>query len=130
MCQDGMGLSSGWQRWGQIGSEGEMVKVNWDNKRATDPINSEALKVCRRFAEAVKGDAVNVCPIKSGTLRGTAAVNDIKNGSEISFNTPYAEKMHESHYIPSHPGTGPNYLRGPLMEKEKAFQAALKAAIK
>ncbi len=107
-----------------------MVKVDWDNKRATGPINSEALKVCRRFAEAVKGDAVNVCPIDTGALRGSATVNNISNGAEISFNTPYAEKMHEANYMPSHPGTGPNYLRGPLMEKEKAFQAALKAAIK
>jgi len=62
-----------------------MVKVNWDNRRATGPIDSAAKQICRQYAEAIKGDAVNVCPIDTGALRGSATVNDIKNGSEIKL---------------------------------------------
>jgi hypothetical protein len=86
-------------------------------------------------AEVVKGEAVNLAPLNieepRGALRNSATVTDLKNGAEISFNTPYAVVMHESEsYIPSHAGTGPGYLRQPLLESEDQYYADVAAAMK
>lgn len=82
-------------------------------------------------ADVVKGEAVNRAPLDEAALKGSAAVTDLPNGAEVSFNTPYAVVMHESrNYTPSHSGTGPNYLRGPLLEEEEAYHKAVADALK
>lgn len=98
-----------------------MVKVEWRGDALTARARSAALEVARATAEKIKGQAVNRAPLDTGALRNSATVTRIENGAEISFNTPYALIMHEKEYIPSHPGTGPNYLRGPLLEEEDKF---------
>jgi len=85
-------------------------------------VQQAAIEVARMTAEVVKGESVNLAPLNESTLRNSATVNDIPTGAEISYNTPYALVMHESqNYTPSHPGTGPNYLRGPLQKAEKQY---------
>ena len=82
-------------------------------------------------AETVKGKAVNRAPLEDGTLRNSATVTELEREAEISFNTPYALVMHESqNYTPSHAGTGPNYLRGPLLEAEDQYHADIASALK
>jgi hypothetical protein len=66
-----------------------------------------------------------------GTLRNSGAVTETKTGAEVSYNTPYAVVMHESQsYTPSHEGTGPNYLRQPLLDNEDRFHKGIEADIK
>jgi len=108
-----------------------MVKVEWHGDALNAKARSAALEVARQTAEIIKGESVNRAPLEYGTLRGSATVNDIQGGSEISFNTPYALVMHESEsYTPSHAGTGPNFLRGPLLEGEDGYHKAIAAAMK
>ena len=108
-----------------------MPKIEWNGDRIAKAAMQAAIEICQMTAKVVKGEAVNRAPLDESTLRGSATVTDLKNGAEISFNTPYAVVMHESqNYTPSHAGTGPNYLRGPLLENEEKFHADVAAAMK
>lgn len=99
-----------------------MVSVAfWAGEALEKRIAQASLEVARATAEKIKGQAVNRAPLDTGALRNSATVTKIENGAEISFNTPYALIMHEKEYTPSHTGTGPNYLRGPLLEEEDKF---------
>ena len=82
-------------------------------------------------AETVKGLAVDLCPVESSQTRGSATVTELEKGAEISFNTPQAAWLHESqNYKPSHAGTGPGYLRQPLIESEEQYREDVAAALK
>jgi hypothetical protein len=112
-----------------------MPKVEWHGDRLAAAAQQAAIEVARMTAEEVKGKAVDLAPLNmdtpAGTLRNSATVTDLKNGAEISFNTPYAVVMHESeNYTPSHAGTGPNYLRQPLLDEEAAYHQAVADAMK
>lgn len=112
-----------------------MPKVEWHGDILAKAAEQAAVEVARMTAETVKGKAVDLAPLNmdtpAGTLRNSATVTDIKNGAEISFNTPYAEVMHEwEGYTPSHEGTGPNYLRQPLLDAEDQFHKDVAAAMK
>lgn len=108
-----------------------MVKVEWKGAAVAAAVKQLAIQLARDTAEAVKGESVDLAPLDESTLRNSATVNDIPMGAEISFNTPYAVVMHESeNYTPSHPGTGPNYLRGPLLKAEGKYHRDLQALFK
>ncbi|MCK9569463.1 hypothetical protein M0R72_11035 [Candidatus Pacearchaeota archaeon] len=82
-------------------------------------------------AETVKGEAVDLCPVDSSQTRNSATVTELEKGAEISFNTPQAAWLHESEgYTPSHAGTGPNYLRQPLLDNEDQYHKDVAAAVK
>jgi len=108
-----------------------MARVTWNGDRLAAAAKQAALEVTRMTAEIVKGEAVNKCPLESSQTRNSAAVTDLQKGAEISFNTPQAAWLHESeNYRPSHAGTGPNYLRAPLLESEEKFHKDVAAAMK
>lgn len=107
-----------------------MPKVDWNDGLAK--LAEEACKnVARMTAEIVKGAAVDLCPVDTSQTRQSAAVTEISKGAEISFNTPQAARLHESQgYTPSHPGTGPNYLRQPLLDAEDQYHKDIADALK
>lgn len=108
-----------------------MGLISWNFDAQFENTRKNALELCMKTAEVIKGKAVNRCPLDTGALRNSATVTKLKNGAEISFNTPYALIMHEKQgYAPSHPGTGPNYLRGPLLESEKEFLDDMKSIMR
>jgi hypothetical protein len=105
--------------------------IVWHGERLIAAAKQAAKEVAIMTAETVKGEAVNRAPLEEGTLRNSATVTVLERGAEISFNTPYALVMHESqNYTPSHAGTGPNYLRGPLLEAEDQYHQDIAAALK
>lgn len=96
-----------------------------------DAARQKCLDVARDTAEIIGGEAHNRAPLEDSPLRNSMEVTDIENGAEISFNTEYAVVMHESqNYTPHTPGTGPNYLRGPLLEAEDQYHQDIAAALK
>ena len=116
-----------------------MPRVEWHGDRLAAAAKQATLKVARMTAETVLGVSQNRCPLSDettvpggphGALRNSGVVTEISNGAEISYNTPYAVRMHESSYTPSHEGTGPNYLRGPLLEAEDQYHKDVAAANK
>lgn len=108
-----------------------MPRVEWRGDRLMAAAKQAALEVAQQTAEIVKGKAVDLCPLDSSQTRNSATVTEVEKGAEISFNTPQAAWLHESqNYTPSHVGTGPNYLRQPLLDEEEAYHEAVAAALK
>ena len=108
-----------------------MPKVEWHGDRLIAAAQQAAHEIAMQTAEIVKGKAVDLCPLDSSQTRNSATVTEQAKGAEISFNTPQAAWLHESqNYTPSHPGTGPNYLRQPLLDEENAYHQAVADAMK
>lgn len=107
-----------------------MPKVDWNGPQLTLMAQEAVIEIAQMTADAVKQKAVDLCPYDSSHTRESATVNDVEKGSEISFNTPQANWLHESeNYKPSHAGTGPNYLRGPLLESEEQYRKDIASAL-
>jgi len=108
-----------------------MPRVEWNGDQLAAAAKQAALEIARQTAEIVKGEAVNRCPVETSQTRNSGTVTELEAGAEISFNTPQAAWLHESqNYTPSHTGTGPNYLRGPLLENESKYHEDIAAALK
>lgn len=108
-----------------------MPRVEWHGDRLASAARQAAKDVARMTADIVKGESVDRCPLETSQTRNSATVTELRKGSEISFNTPQSLWLHESeNYTPSHEGTGPNYLRGPLLENEEKYYADVAAAMK
>lgn len=107
------------------------MAVRWNGKQLAQAAKQAALEVAHMDAEIVGGEAVNLCPYRTGQTRNSKTITDLPNGAEISFNTPQAAWLHESqNYKPVHAGTGPNYLRQPLLDNEEKFQKDVAEAVK
>ena len=108
-----------------------MPKVEWNAPRLIAAAQQAALETAQMTAEIIKGEAVNLCPVESSQTRNSATVTEQEKGAEISFNTPQAAWLHESqNYTPSHAGTGPNYLRQPLLDNEDQYHKDIAAAMR
>jgi hypothetical protein len=108
-----------------------MPKVEWNGDRLIAAAKQAAKEIAQQTAEIVKGKAVDLCPLDSAQTRNSATVTEQEKGAEISFNTPQAAWLHESqNYTPSHAGTGPNYLRQPLLDEQPAYNEAIAAAMR
>ena len=108
-----------------------MPKVEWHGDRLIAAAQQAAHEIAQQTAEIVKGKAVDLCPVESSQTRNSATVTEQEKGAEISFNTPQAAWLHESqNYKPSHAGTGPNYLRQPLLDEEAAYHQAVADAMR
>ena len=108
-----------------------MPKVEWHGDRLIAAAQQAAKEIAVDTAEIVKGKAVDLCPLDTSHTRESATVTEQEKGAEVSFNTPQAAWLHESEgYTPSHAGTGPNYLRQPLLDEQQAYNEAVSAALK
>ena len=130
-----------------------MAKDKWRIKEAVKIAEEAGLKALRTGAEAILTEAIDETPIDTGTLRrsGTVTVGALPDGEQvyeaaesgtemkdaysnaigkekavyISFNTPYARRMHEDlGYTPKR-GGGPKYLETPFnANKDKVLKMA------
>jgi len=139
-----------------------MAKDKWRIKEAVKIAEEAGLKALRTGAEAILTEAIDEAPVDTGTLRrsGTVTVGKLPDGESvfeaaeagnemkdafpgkigkekavyISFNTPYARRMHEDlGYTPKR-GGGPKYLETPFnRNKQKVLKYAdkqIKKALK
>ncbi len=124
-----------------------MARNKWRIKEAVKIAEEAALKALRTGAESILTEAIDETPVESGTLRrsGTVTVGGLPDGAQvyeaaesgsdmrdafpgaegkekavyISFNTPYARRMHEDlGYTPKR-GGGPKYLETPFNANKK-----------
>jgi len=130
-----------------------MAKDKWRIKEAVKIAEEAGLKALRTGAEAILTEAIDEAPVETGTLRrsGTVTVGKLPDGEQvyeaaesgtemkdaysnaigkekavyISFNTPYARRMHEDlGYTPKR-GGGPKYLETPFnANKDKVLKMA------
>jgi|GEM_PF-921575 len=134
-------------------------KSKWRIKEIIKVAKEAALRALRTGAEMILTEAIDEAPIDTGTLRrsGTVTVGGLPDGAQvyeaaesgtemkdafpgqegkekavyISFNTPYAHRMHEDlGYTPKR-GGGPKYLETPFnRNKKKVLKYAAKAVQK
>ena len=124
-----------------------MARNKWRIKEAVKIAEQAGIKALRTGAEAILTEAIDETPIDTGTLRrsGTVTVGGLPDGAQvyeaaeagsdmkdafpgpegkekavyISFNTPYARRMHEDlGYTPKR-GGGPKYLETPFNANKK-----------
>ena len=108
-----------------------MPKVEWNGDRLIAAAQEAAHDVAVDTADVVLQKARDLCPLETSHTRESGTVTEQEKGAEISFNTPQAQWLHESqNYRPSHPGTGPGYLRQPLLEAEDQYQKDVADALK
>ena len=130
-----------------------MANNKWRIKEAVKIAEEAGLKALRTGAEAILTEAIDEAPVDTGTLRrsGTVTVGKLPDGERvfeaaeagnemkdafpektgkekavyISFNTPYARRMHEDlGYTPKR-GGGPKYLETPFnANKDKVLKMA------
>jgi hypothetical protein len=124
-----------------------MAKNKWRIKEAVKIAEDAGLKALRTGAEAILTEAIDETPVDTGTLRrsGTVTVGGLPDGEQvyeaaesgssmkdafpgpegkekavyISFNTPYARRMHEELGY-NHPRGGKaKYLEDPFNRNKK-----------
>jgi hypothetical protein len=130
-------------------------RSKWRIKEAVKIAEDAGLKALRTGAEAILTEAIDETPVDTGTLRrsGTVTIGALPDGAQvyeaaesgtemkdafpgpegkekavyISFNTPYARRMHEDlGYTPKR-GGGPKYLETPFnRNKDKVLKYAEK----
>lgn len=104
--------------------------VVWHGDSLRKAAYKVAIDMARIDTEVLKEKAVNKAPLRKSPLRNSATVTPIRNGGELSFNTKYALIQHERHFVHyTTPGTGPNYLRGPLQEFKPQYEKDIARAI-
>jgi len=100
----------------------------WRTKEAVKIAEKAALKALRTGAESILTEAIDEAPIDTGTLRRSGTVTDAphEDAVYISFNTPYARRMHEE-LGHKHPHGGKaKYLEDPFnRNKEKVIKYAI-----
>jgi len=116
-----------------------------------------AVDALNRAAEDLAGRAQRAAPIDEGTLRASAAIALIVNGTrfdgtgavtaakaaaraaaragslelnaEVSFNTVYAARQHEELDWVHPRGGGPKYLERPLLEQANRYERIIALAV-
>ncbi|KKQ09687.1 MAG: hypothetical protein US20_C0005G0007 [Candidatus Pacebacteria bacterium GW2011_GWF1_36_5] len=73
------------------------VEINWFGEKVETEVLKAAIRGLKKCGEAILGEAKKQAPVDIGTLERSGTVNEISEGVEISFNTPYALKQHEIH---------------------------------
>ena len=108
-----------------------MSKIWWNGDRLIAAAQQAMHEVAVDTADIVLQKARDLCPYDTSHTRESGTVTEQAKGAEVSFNTPRAAWLHESqNYTPSHAGTGPNYLRQPLLDEENAYHQAVADAMK
>lgn len=101
-----------------VGAKGIDVKVlqNWD--LAKEAIIGSALKGQRLLAANILGASQEEVPVDTGTLLRSGAISTDEQTltTTISYNTPYARRVHEEHTSKA------KYLERPFNEKAGELQ--------
>lgn len=102
-------------------------------------LRAGALDAARAAAEGMAAESQPICPIaphgepSRGRLRSSMTVRDKgRTAVEVRYGAPYAAEVHENSYDYGTPGTGPHYLRIPMMRFRRRLAemaAALRAAL-
>ena len=76
------------------------IEIKWkDSSLLETEIKAAALKGLKKLGHKILGEAQKQTPIDTGTLlrSGTVTQNSKEGAITVSFNTPYARKVHETH---------------------------------
>ncbi|MFF4454990.1 hypothetical protein [Streptomyces goshikiensis] len=108
------------------------ARLRWNGQAATAAIHAAAGRGRRIGAEHVLGASRKRVPINEGTLERSGAVSDdeISGTSAISYDTPYAPRVHEDMSARHLPGRSAKFLESVLAETSGEVQALIAAEIR
>ena len=110
----------------------QRARLDWDGEAVSDAVREAAARGLLVGAEHILGEARKVVPIAEGTLErsGAASVDEQQLVAAVSFDTPYAVRVHEDMNARHSPGRTAKYLERPTTEQADTFRALVAAQVR
>lgn len=108
------------------------ARLQWDGAAVERAQRAGALLGLRLAAEHVLGKTREVVPIEEGTLErsGTASVDEASLTAGVSYDTPYATRVHEDMTARHDAGRTAKFVERPLVEEARAVQEIIAAQVR
>ncbi|MEU4066556.1 hypothetical protein AB0F25_29955 [Streptomyces wedmorensis] len=108
------------------------ARLRWNGDAATDAIREAAARGLLLGAEHVLAASRQRVPIAEGTLErsGATSVDEQQMTAAVSYDTPYARRVHEDMTARHAPGRTAKFLEGVLPETAGEVQALIAAQIR
>lgn len=110
----------------------QSVRLQWNGAAATELMRRAAARGLLLGAEHVLAASRQRVPINEGTLErsGAASVDEQSMSAAVSYDTPYAVRVHEDMNARHAPGRSAKYLESVLPETAGEVQALIAAQIR
>ncbi|MFD6885143.1 hypothetical protein [Streptomyces sp. NPDC059957] len=108
------------------------ARLRWNGNAATGAIREAAARGLLLGAEHVLAESRKRVPINEGTLErsGASSVDEQQMTAAVSYDTPYAGRVHEDMTARHAPGRTAKYLEGVLPESSGEVQALIAAQVR
>ncbi|MFD6889296.1 hypothetical protein [Streptomyces sp. NPDC059957] len=108
------------------------ARLRWSGDTATAAIRQAAVRGLLLGAEHVLGASRQRVPIAEGTLErsGATSVDEATMTAAVSYDTPYARRVHEDLTARHSPGRSAKYVESVLPESADAVQELIAAQIR
>ncbi|MCT9090590.1 hypothetical protein N4G70_17255 [Streptomyces sp. ASQP_92] len=110
----------------------QRARLHWHGQAATDAIRQAAARGLLLAAEHTLAASRQRVPINEGTLErsGAASVDEQNLTAAVSYDTPYAVRVHEDMTARHLPGRRAKYLESVLPEVADDVQALIAAQVR
>ncbi|MFD7072312.1 hypothetical protein ACFV97_34330 [Streptomyces sp. NPDC059913] len=108
------------------------ARLRWNGAAATGAIREAAARGLLLGAEHVLAASRQRVPINEGTLErsGATSVDEQQMSAAVSYDTPYARRVHEDMTARHAPGRSAKYLESVLPETAGEVQALIAGQIR
>ncbi|MGW0465419.1 hypothetical protein ACWDX6_09135 [Streptomyces sp. NPDC003027] len=108
------------------------ARLRWNGDAATTAIREAAARGLLLGAEHVLSASRQRVPIAEGTLErsGATSVDEQQMTAAVSYDTPYARRVHEDMTARHAPGRTAKFLEGVLPETAGEVQALIAAQVR
>ncbi|MGW7416132.1 hypothetical protein [Streptomyces sp. NPDC054863] len=108
------------------------ARLRWTGDAATAAIRQAAARGLLLAGEHVLGASRQRVPINEGTLErsGAVSVDEQQMTVAVSYDTPYARRVHEDMTARHAPGRSAKYLESVLPESATTVQAIIAAQVR
>lgn len=110
----------------------QSAHLRWNGAAVTAAIRQAAARGARLGAEHVLQVSRQKVPIAEGTLErsGAVSVDEQQVAAAVSYDTPYAKRVHEDMTARHAPGRSAKYLESVLPQENSTVQALIAAQIR
>ncbi|MEU7604972.1 hypothetical protein [Streptomyces sp. NPDC041003] len=110
----------------------QRARLRWNGDAVTDALRDAAARGVLLGAEHVLAASRQRVPINEGTLErsGATSVDEQQLVAAVSYDTPYAARVHEDMTARHSPGRSAKYLESVLPETAGEVQALIAAQIR
>jgi hypothetical protein len=110
----------------------QRARLEWNGEAVADAVREAAARGLLLGAEHILTESRKVVPIAEGTLErsGAASVDEQALAAAVSYDTPYAVRVHEDMNARHSPGRTAKYLERPATEQAAVFRDLVAAQIR